>query len=162
MPDNRKPLIYGAFSVCRNYTVVAHLRNTGAPEWRGCKDGVLHAGTLRCGLHPPHLHPCHTADAAKSRRKDGGFHGTGSIIKETKKCRTEHKIPCGTLYAVPNLSLCGSRCGSDRVCGKMVFENHRRKLPLMWVKTAIYVGQKILQKVTKRSENRKIFASFWS
>ena len=26
MPDNRKPLIYGDFPVCRNYTVVAHLR----------------------------------------------------------------------------------------------------------------------------------------
>ena len=26
MPDNRKPLIYGAFPVCRNYTVRAHLR----------------------------------------------------------------------------------------------------------------------------------------
>ena len=24
MPDNRKPLIYGAFPVCRNYTVRAH------------------------------------------------------------------------------------------------------------------------------------------
>ena len=28
MPDNRKPLIYGAFPVCRNYTVRAHIRNT--------------------------------------------------------------------------------------------------------------------------------------
>ena len=26
MPDNRKPLIYGAFPVCRNYTVRALLR----------------------------------------------------------------------------------------------------------------------------------------
>ena len=26
MPDNRKPLIYGAFPVCRNYTVRAFLR----------------------------------------------------------------------------------------------------------------------------------------
>ena len=26
MPDNRKPLIYGAFPVCRNYTVRAYLR----------------------------------------------------------------------------------------------------------------------------------------
>ena len=30
MPDNRKPLIYGAFPVCRNYTVRAHLRQHAA------------------------------------------------------------------------------------------------------------------------------------
>ena len=35
MPDNRKPLIYGAFPVCRNYTVRAHIRNHGTPERRG-------------------------------------------------------------------------------------------------------------------------------
>ena len=46
MPDNQKPLIYGAFPVCRNYTVRAHLRNDGAAKRRGRKNRVLHARSL--------------------------------------------------------------------------------------------------------------------
>ena len=47
MTDNRKPLIYGAFPVCRNYTVGAFLRSlllaNGVPmkmiqEWLGHSD----------------------------------------------------------------------------------------------------------------------------
>ena len=47
MPDNRKTLIYGAFPVCRNYTVRAFLRQfafaNGVPmkmiqEWLGHSD----------------------------------------------------------------------------------------------------------------------------
>ena len=34
MPDNRKPLIYGAFTVCRNYTVRALLRQPVAERGR--------------------------------------------------------------------------------------------------------------------------------
>ena len=34
MSDNRKPLIYGAFPVCRNYTVRALLRQTVAERGR--------------------------------------------------------------------------------------------------------------------------------
>ena len=46
MPDNRKPLIYGAFPVCRNYTVRAHLRQHAAvgglrPEGRAGVAGAL-------------------------------------------------------------------------------------------------------------------------
>ena len=46
MPDNRKPLIYGAFPVCRNYTVRAHLRQHAAvgglrPERRAGVAGPL-------------------------------------------------------------------------------------------------------------------------
>ena len=39
MPDNRKPLIYGAFPVCRNYTVRAYLCHPVAGERHS--DGIL-------------------------------------------------------------------------------------------------------------------------
>ena len=35
MPDNRKSLIYGAFPVCRNYTVRAYLCHAGFTKRRG-------------------------------------------------------------------------------------------------------------------------------
>ena len=37
MPDNRKPLIYGAFPVCRNYTVRAQLCQLAAGQRRPLK-----------------------------------------------------------------------------------------------------------------------------
>ncbi|MBE6659670.1 MAG: hypothetical protein E7604_14670 [Ruminococcaceae bacterium] len=40
MPDNRKPLKYGAFPVCRNYTVRAYLCNDGDCERHGCENSV--------------------------------------------------------------------------------------------------------------------------
>ena len=86
---NLQPLIYGAFPVCRNYTVTAHIRNLGTPEWRGRKNGVQHARTLRRGIHASHLHPRHAADAGKRSRKDGQFHGAGHV----KKQRASERIP---------------------------------------------------------------------
>ena len=41
------------------------------------------------GIHSPHLHPRHTPDAGKRRRKDGQFHGTGYV----KKQRASERIP---------------------------------------------------------------------
>ena len=46
MPDNRKPLKYGAFPVCRNYTVRAHLHNEPAGQRRSAEGRVGAAGTL--------------------------------------------------------------------------------------------------------------------
>ena len=69
MPDNRKPLIYGAFPVCRNYTVRAYLRHTGTAKWRGHQDGVRYAGALLCGLYTGHLRPCNDL-----RQAGGGQH----------------------------------------------------------------------------------------
>ena len=79
MPDNRKPLIYGAFPVCRNYTVRAYIRNLGTPKRCGCENRQQHAGSLRCWLYPSYLHPCYAADAAKCCREDGQLHGTDQI-----------------------------------------------------------------------------------
>ena len=82
MPDNRKPLIYGAFPVCRNYTVRAHIRNVGAPKRRGRENRIEYARSFRRGIHAKNLHPRHTADAGKRSRKDGQFHGTGHVKKQ--------------------------------------------------------------------------------
>ena len=55
MPDNRKPLIYGAFPVFRNYTVRAYLRNDGPAERRRRKNRQQYAGPLLSGLHAGYL-----------------------------------------------------------------------------------------------------------
>ena len=73
MPDNRKPLIYGAFPVCRNYTVRAYLRDHGAPERRGCKNGVLDAWSLLGGVHAGHLRPCDHRRADESGANNGQY-----------------------------------------------------------------------------------------
>ena len=73
MPDNRKPLIYGAFPVCRNYTVVAHLRNDGAPERRGRENRQQYAGPLLSGLHAGYLCPRHHRRAAESGPDHGQY-----------------------------------------------------------------------------------------
>ena len=99
MPDNRKPLIYGSFPVCRNYTVRAHVRNLGTTEWRRCKNGVLDARPLRCGIHPPHLHPRHKAEAGRSRTNDGQLHGAGHVSrKKAQKYRREGKASSPVLF----------------------------------------------------------------
>ena len=73
MPDNRKPLIYGAFPVCRNYTVRAHLRQHASvgglrPEGRA---GV--AGTLGHQDDRKHLRPSgHTLQALHCQRLRAG------------------------------------------------------------------------------------------
>ena len=63
MPDNRKPLIYGAFPVCRNYTVRAHIRDLGTQKWCGRADTLRNARTLQCGVHAQHLRPLHAQHA---------------------------------------------------------------------------------------------------
>ena len=73
--------MYGAFPVCRNYTVRAHIRNVGTPEWRGRKNGIKYARSLRRGLHAVNLYPRHAADAGKRSRKDGQFHGAVDVKK---------------------------------------------------------------------------------
>ena len=73
MPDNRKPLIYGAFPVCRNYTVRAHLRYHGAPEWCGCQNPQQYAGSLLGRLHAGHLRPCDYRRTAESGPNHGEY-----------------------------------------------------------------------------------------
>ena len=73
MPDNRKPLIYGAFPVCRNYTVRAHIRNHGTPERRGRENRQQYARSLLSRLHAGHLRPRYHRRAAESGPDHGGY-----------------------------------------------------------------------------------------
>ena len=82
MPDNRKPLIYGSFPVCRNYTVRAHIRNVSLAKRHRRENGIQYARSFRRGIHAKNLHPRHTADAGKRSGKDGQFHGAGHVKKQ--------------------------------------------------------------------------------
>ena len=78
MPDNRKSLIYGAFPVCRNYTVRAHIRHHGNLQRCGCEDPVQHAGPLQRRVHSGHLHAYHQRYAERCGREDRQLHGIGN------------------------------------------------------------------------------------
>ena len=54
----------GAYQVPRP---APYLRNAGTAKRCGCESRQQHAGSLRRRLYAPHLHPRHTADAAKGR-----------------------------------------------------------------------------------------------
>ena len=100
MPDNRKPLIYGAFPVCRNYNVRAHLRNHGPAKRRGREDRVLDAGSLLRGFHAGHLRPRYHRRPTQSRPDHG-----------------EYPIPCGIdLSAIR--SRWGQRLGQEKAASE--------------------------------------------
>ena len=98
MPDNRKPLIYGAFPICRNYTVRAYVRHAGPPEWRGCENRVWNAGPLLGRVHIGYLRPCDYCGAEEG----GGDHGRGAGgINVKGNCR--RWTSCGScLYFIIN------------------------------------------------------------
>ena len=66
----------GAHQIPRS---AAYLCHHGLAERRRCENGVQYAGPLRCRIHPPHLHPCHPADAATGGGEDGEFYETGPV-----------------------------------------------------------------------------------
>ena len=77
MPDNRKPLIYGSFPVCRNYTVRAHICDHGHLQRRGCENSVQYAGPLQCRIHSGHLHAHHQRYAKGRGGENRRLHGIG-------------------------------------------------------------------------------------
>ena len=90
---NLQPLIYGAFSGCRNYTVRAHLRNADTVKRRGCENRQQYAGALRRGIHPPHLHPRYEAEAGRSRTNDGQLHGASDVSRKRMRNTGEGAKP---------------------------------------------------------------------
>ena len=78
MPDNRKPLIYGAFPVCRNYTVRAHIRNDGNLQRRGCENPVQYVGPLQRRVHTGHLYAHHQRYAEGRGGENRRLHGIGN------------------------------------------------------------------------------------
>ena len=79
----------------------SHLRDDGAPERRGCENGVLDAGSLLGGVHAGYLRPRYHRRAAQ-----GGANGG------------EHPIPCRLM-----LSATRSRWGQRLGQKKAVSEN---------------------------------------
>ena len=96
-----------------------HIRDLGTPEWCRRENGQQHAGALRRRLHPPHLYPRHQAAAESSGRDNRKFHGAGHVDyveqKKQQKSQTgKQNFLSGTLCPSPDISACGSRCGSTK------------------------------------------------
>ena len=85
MPDNRKPLIYGAFPVCRNYTVRAHVRDLVAEKRRGRADAFRNAGSLQRRIHAQHLCPLDTGDETERSGRDWKHHPKCNLTPKSKR-----------------------------------------------------------------------------
>ena len=71
MPDNRKPLIYGAFPVCRNYTVRALLCQPIAERGRTDEADSRVVGSQRYFYHGEYLRASGFAIQEPERPDDG-------------------------------------------------------------------------------------------
>ena len=71
MPDNRKPLMYGAFPVCRNYTVRALLCQPVAERGGTDEADSRVAGTQRYFYHGEYLRASGFAVQEPERPDDG-------------------------------------------------------------------------------------------
>lgn len=74
MPDNRKPLIYGAFPVCRNYTVRAQLRSCFHQKWGRHQNRAGKPRPRHSGVYAGRLRPRNKPDEEGQRRPDGAVH----------------------------------------------------------------------------------------
>lgn len=92
-----------------------HICDSGSPERRGRENSLQYAGSLRCGLHPPPLHPRHQTAAESGDRDDGEFHGAGHVKQEPqqKSQAGRQNFLSGTRCPFLGISACGSRCGSN-------------------------------------------------
>ena len=79
-----------AYQISRPQT---YLRNAGTAKWRGCQNRQQHAGSLRRWLYAPHLHPRHTADAAKGCGENGQLHGAGHVSRKKPKIPERRQKP---------------------------------------------------------------------
>ena len=75
MPDNRKPLIYGAFPVCRNYTVRAQQREFAACEPCAAQTDSGVAGAQRFST-TANIY-AHLDAASKQNTAEAMLHGLG-------------------------------------------------------------------------------------
>ena len=84
MPDNRKPLIYGVFPVCRNYTVRAHIRDVIAEKRRGRADAFRNAGSLQRRIHAQHLRPLDIRHETERSGRDRKHHPQRDLKQKTE------------------------------------------------------------------------------
>ena len=85
MPDNRKPLIYGAFPVCRNYTVRAHIRDVIAEKRRGCANTFRNAGSLQRRIHAQHLRSLDTRYETERGGRNRKHHPQRDLTPKPKR-----------------------------------------------------------------------------
>ena len=97
--------------------------------------------TLRCRIHPAHLHPRHTADAGKGGRNHGRLHEPGHVTQ--RKRRIGHQHPIRHSF---HLSA------------------HFGVWVTVWVRqlTHILTHTELFRKVKKNTQNPKILGAFWS
>ena len=121
-------LHHKGFPICPYYAIRAHLRNSGPPERCGCQNGQQYAWALRRGLHPPHLYPRHSATAKSGGRDNRKFHGAGHVERKIRqKSQTGRwNFLSGALCPSPDISACGSRCGSGRLTHILTHTNSRK------------------------------------
>ena len=127
MPDNRKSLIYGAFPVCRNYTVRAHILDAGnskrhRPE-NGRGDPRSRLGRILTGR----VHPCHGRYEKRSRTENQRLHGKRGMKKAKKTAPAVGNAPIGGEFSLPALSAPNSRLGHVWVRRKSHRILHRKK-----------------------------------
>ena len=135
---------YWIFLCCRKYTIGAHIRDLGTPEWCRRENGQQYAGALRRGLHPPHLHPRHPADAESGGGDNGKFYGAGYVR------RTPSKKP-GRKTRFP-------------VWHSLSFSGHFAVWVTVWVRPVDphFDPHKISQNFNENSRNHRISGVFWS
>ena len=75
--------------------VYAYLRCLENPSTYQCWPSYA---TIGKAIHTPHLHPRHSADAAKGRRENGRFHGTDSISTTGKQSTGKKTVSSPVLF----------------------------------------------------------------
>ena len=157
MPDNRKPLIYGAFPVCRNYTVRAYLRHAVAKKRGRRENAVWRAGPLLGWVHPEHLHPRHGADETGRSGHHRRGHQPADAVNMAKKYRASQEKSClalsGTFQPFPRVGQVVSLGKAPKIKRpkklRIAKENHRNQaIPVIfggdyWTRTSGLMRVKI-------------------
>ena len=77
--------MYGAFPVCRNYTVRAHICDVITEKRRGRADAFRNAGTFQCGIYARHLRPLDTGHETERGRCDRKHHPQRDLTPKPKR-----------------------------------------------------------------------------
>ena len=83
--------------------VYAYLRCLENPSTYQCWPSY---STIGKAIHSPHLHPRHSADAAKGCGENGQFHGTDSIRPTGKQITGKETVSSPVIFE----SFCAFRC----------------------------------------------------
>ena len=84
----------------RPNTAAYYRRHAGAAKRRGRKNGILYAGSLRRGLHAPHLCPCYRSDAGGGGGKAGHRPDPGPVKFNAKCAGRTGALRCGLVSRV--------------------------------------------------------------